>query len=161
MNKKSFWTGYGIGVVIIIIGAFIFKANMEIPNTPLDNLELHDLSGKQVKAAELLDKPLIVNYWATWCAPCIEEFPIFEKVKVKAASKVNIVMISDEKSSTIEAFNKKNKYTFTYLLAGKAISFPQRPVTAVYNKKGELVSQIMGTVTEKQLLDLIDNAGKE
>jgi thiol-disulfide isomerase/thioredoxin len=61
------------------------------------------------------DHPLIVNFWATWCAPCVAEIPYFqEEVKKYAEQKAELVLVSldfeDAYPSKIASFIKKNNY---------------------------------------------------
>ena len=67
------------------------------------------------------NKLFVVNFWATWCAPCVKEFPLFEKVsKDYSTSKVEFVMISLDFPSQVEKqllpFLKKNKVSLKVVL---------------------------------------------
>ena len=68
-------------------------------------------------------QPLVVNFWATWCAPCIKELPYFEQLhKQNKAVKVITVSLDFEKDfdTKLKTFLKKKKYTFiTTFLAAK------------------------------------------
>jgi thiol-disulfide isomerase/thioredoxin len=77
---------------------------------------------KKVKINEVLNMidtssvPLVVNFWATWCAPCVHELPWFEKTVAQYKDKhVKLLLVSldfpDDYPKTIEAFMKKNGYT--------------------------------------------------
>jgi thiol-disulfide isomerase/thioredoxin len=80
---------------------------------------------KKVKIEELAeyirksDHPLVVNFWATWCAPCIEEIPYFqEEVKKHAGQKAELVLVSldfkDAYPSQLASFIKKKNYEATF-----------------------------------------------
>lgn len=61
-------------------------------------------------------KPLVVNFWATWCAPCVKELPYFEKLNQENQNvKVILVSLDFEKQveSKLKPFLKKKKYTST------------------------------------------------
>lgn len=61
-------------------------------------------------------KPLVINFWATWCAPCVKELPYFEKLSTENTN-VKVIMVSLDFEKQIESklkpFLKKKNYTFT------------------------------------------------
>lgn len=75
---------------------------------------------KKIKMTELVkmidtsSTPLIVSFWASWCAPCIKEIPWFEKNVAAYGKKVKLLLVSidfaDDYPKTIAAFAKKNGY---------------------------------------------------
>ena len=80
---------------------------------------------KKVKVEELADyiaksdRPLVVNFWATWCAPCIAEIPYFqEEVKKYAGQKAELLLVSldfvDAYPVKLSSFIKKNKYEASF-----------------------------------------------
>lgn len=70
--------------------------------------------------SEPKDKPLVVNFWATWCAPCVKELPYFEELHQKN-NEVTVITVSLDFEKQVESklipFLKKKKYTFitTYM----------------------------------------------
>ena len=58
------------------------------------------------------DKVVFINFWATWCPPCIAEMPTIEKLYQKYKDKIGFAMISNEDIGMIEEFRNRNKYTF-------------------------------------------------
>lgn len=80
---------------------------------------------KKVKIEELAayiqksDHPLVVNFWATWCAPCVEELPYFnEEIKKFADQKAELVLVSldfaDAYPAKLATFLKKNNYSASF-----------------------------------------------
>ena len=157
-NKKQF---YLIGILFILIVSFFIVRKIKknyIPLIALSSLVLKDLNGKDIALTSFAGKPLVINFWGTWCGPCRQEFPDFEKVKQKYASQVNFIMVSDEKEDKIEKFRIENNFTF--LFAQSPITFDKLgitsvPVTYLYDAKGNLYTKKKETLSEQQLDELI------
>jgi peroxiredoxin len=73
-------------------------------------LELPDLSGKRLKLSSLRGKVVILNFWATWCPPCVEELPSLVELRRTLHGKdVELVTVSvDEDIAALRAFLKKH-----------------------------------------------------
>ena len=97
---------------------------------------------------------VIVNFWATWCLPCIKEIPELEKLSKD--SKLEVIGISmDKELSLIDAFVKKMKMSYPighYKLVQKHFgNVNSIPTTAIFNKQGTLIDLHIGLVTETEL----------
>jgi len=109
----------------------------------MPEIGLTDLTGKQVNLASLAGKVVIVDFWATWCAPCREELPQLEKFHQKYASKgLAVVGVSvDKEASGIKGFLEKLKVTFPVVhdaghqVSGK-YSPPRMPSSYIIDRKG-------------------------
>jgi len=160
MDKKSFWIGFLVGCILCII-SLVFIINMLTvqPDISLDQIEAYNLNGEKENLNKYIGKPLVVNLWATWCAPCIEEFPYFEEVKQEMGSDVNFVMISDETQKKIMNFSNSKHFSFTYLRSDKKLSeygINARPTTYFYNAQGELVTKHTSGLDSKSLKNFIE-----
>lgn len=62
----------------------------------LPSLTFHDASGKQLQLARLTGKPLLLNLWATWCAPCIAELPKLNALAVSKGAALQVVTLSED-----------------------------------------------------------------
>lgn len=147
-----------IGLVCIAVVTLILKAYYSAPKLELGDVLLVNLHGESVKLDSYLDKTLVVNYWATWCPPCLEEFPHFEKAKQEFEASVNFVMVSDESIGEISNFASSKPYTFIYLKSEKAFGdygIHSRPNTLIYNKSGELFKAITGELSYDELTNLL------
>jgi len=126
-------------------------------------LSLVDLEGKEIKIEDYLQKPLLINYWATWCKPCKMEFPYFNKFIESNGDKINVLMISDEDISKQVRFKNTNRYNFTYLKSKKklrAYHIRLIPTTTYYNAKGEHLESIQGSVDLTILEDMVSYHNK-
>lgn len=160
MNKKSFWKGFAVGglLFILLISAISYNFIVQ-PDVSLNQLKVSDLNGNKVNLTEFIGKPLVINYWATWCAPCIKEFPHFEELKKQAGENVNFIMISDESVEKINKFSMSKPYTFKYLKSEKDLEeygIIARPTTYFYNSKVNLITKYTSNLDVSKLTELIE-----
>jgi thiol-disulfide isomerase/thioredoxin len=100
------------------------KLAKEIINKPAKDFKITDFSGKTVNLESYKGKVLILNFWATWCGPCIAEFKDLKIAYTKYANNPNVAfaMIStDEERELVQPFIKKNEYNFPVFFAGDSI----------------------------------------
>ena len=97
-------------VFLIILFLFFFSC---IDNSS-DSIEIVDFEGFYSKIDLTSDKTYVINFWATWCAPCVKELPYFEKVNKEFKDKnVEVILLSLDFPSQIETklipYLKRNK----------------------------------------------------
>lgn len=68
-------------------------------------------NGQRLNLEEFEGKPVFVNFWATWCPPCVAEMPSIQKLYDEYKNKVAFVLISNEETGVINAFFKKYEYS--------------------------------------------------
>ncbi|TXD49720.1 TlpA family protein disulfide reductase [Polaribacter sp. IC073] len=75
------------------------------------NLKLIDSDGKVSSLADLKGKVIFLNYWATWCPPCIAEMPSIDKLHEEMGDDVAFILLSFDKDfETAKAFDKRKGY---------------------------------------------------
>ena len=128
---------------------------------PLWAAEFKDLAGKPVAMQSLRGKPLIVNFWATWCEPCKEEMPDFQRfASGPDGKKAQIVGIGIDSTANMQAF--ANKLGISYLLveggAGgldiltAAGDKPRAlPFTLILDASGQAIFRKIGKVDHAEL----------
>lgn len=109
-------------------------------------------------------KWLVINYWATWCAPCIEEIPELNQLAATHPDKLAVLGVDfDQAEGEARAQNiSKMGIEFTVLTDDPAttlgIAAPSAlPTTLILNPEGQLVHTLFGPQTESGLLALIDS----
>ena len=90
------------------------KPPVEEPKYPTAyDFKMKDMNGNDVQLSHLLDKPVVLNFWASWCPPCKAEMPSFEKLYNQYGNDVNFVMVSvDDTMSDAKSFLTQYRYTF-------------------------------------------------
>ena len=155
MNKAFFKYGLITGVILSIICAISFYFLFLIaPKVDITKMNLVDLDGKKVNTELLLDKPLVINYWATWCKPSIEEMQYFEEINIKYKNDVNFLFVSDEEISKIANFNKRKKFNLFFVKTLENLSkngLNIRPTTCFFKENGVVENVVTGGMTKLDL----------
>ena len=115
-------------------------------------INLVDLDGKEWSLADLKGRPVIINFWATWCPPCIGEMPSIERAwnAVKDEG-IQVMAISyGEDQDLVEAFRERYPMSFPVIAdtTGNVVrQWPVKglPTTVVLSPEGEIVYQVVGT----------------
>lgn len=79
-----------------------------------------DLSGSKTTLSHLKGKPLIVNFWATWCPPCLKEMPVFSNLQEKHPN-VQFVGIAADTMDNVQNFVAKQKLSYPILIAADGV----------------------------------------
>nr|WP_321453876.1 TlpA disulfide reductase family protein [uncultured Carboxylicivirga sp.] len=126
------------------------------------NWYLTDVEGNRHTFSEFRNKPVFLNFWATWCAPCIAEMPSIERLYNEYGDKMFFVLASNEEADVIDQFMKKKGYTFpVYYLSGKlpdVLSSRSIPASFLISPEGKILMKKQGAAKwdgkkVKQLLD--------
>lgn len=127
----------------------------------LMRLRLPDVSGKDQSLAQWRDKVLIINFWATWCEPCLEEVPVLLRVQAKHASNgVKIVGISVDSADKVRQFAIEYRIGYPLVIGGmEVIDLTRRlgnkaaglPYTVVLDRSGRVVKTHLGGISEVEL----------
>lgn len=160
---------YKIAVILLIgIAGCKGKDKPDISNSvesEIDKLNLKNLDNSPIDRGQYRGKAVFINFWATWCKPCLEEMPSIQAAVNKLKNE-NIVFLfaSDEAPDQIENFKTSHKYDFNYVKVEnlEELSIMTLPTTYIVSPKGKLVFSEMGyrKWDDKQNIDLILNIVK-
>ena len=122
---------------------------------------LPDLSGHEQAVSQWRGKTLVVNFWAPWCGPCVEEMPDLQSLSNEFGGKnVQFVGIGIDSAQNMIAFEQKVKVTYPLLVAGFAGTDLARalgnkagalPFTVVVDPQGRLHYQKLGRITSDEV----------
>ena len=93
-------------------------------DTPAPDFEIKESIGKSIKVKKLSDlkgKFIILDFWATWCKPCIKTMPYLEKLKEQFGDTLVVLAVSDETREEINLFLKNKEVNATYLIDNQSI----------------------------------------
>lgn len=108
-------------------------------------------------------KPVVLNFWATWCPPCRVEMPYFENVNSLYDGKIAILGLNQaESAATIEAYAHKNGLTYPLLVDGdmkvnNLYGVLNLPTTIFIDKNGIVREVLIGTINQGVLVDRIED----
>lgn len=134
--------------------AFIKYLNPEAVavGKPAPDFSLTGLDGRLVSLSDYRGKVVVVNVWATWCPPCVDEMPSLEKLHREFKDEnfaILAVSIDSDGAAAVAPFMKKHGLTFTALMDTRAaVQTSYRttgvPETFIIDKKGILVKKVVG-----------------
>lgn len=103
--------------------------------------------GESVTLSEVQDKVVLLNFWATWCGPCVREMPALEKLQEEYGDKLLVLAVNSmEDKGTVDSFVEETGYTFpiAYDVNGEiGVKYPTTgiPYTLIIGKDG-IVKQV-------------------
>ena len=145
-----------LGVVMLCWGAGKSVAGEALP--VVVDFTLTDLIGETRSASDYRGRWVVVNFWATWCGPCVREIPELIAFRERHQETVEILGIAFEKTPTeqIRSFAQELKINYPILLIGDEPIIPLEPLkglpsTFLLSPDGELRKSHVGPVTAEQL----------
>lgn len=126
------------------------------------DIEIFDTKGNAVRLSDLEGKPMIINFWATWCGYCLYEMPYFEEAYKKYGDEIQFLMVNanDDFSDAREFIDEKD-YTFPcyYDLEYSAYmtyGLSSLPRTVAIDAEGNMLYNRAGLISEETLQRIID-----
>ncbi len=135
--------------------------------TQLPDFSLPNIDGSQWRAEEWRNKILVINFWASWCPPCLKEMPLFIKLQERFAERgVLFVGIAIDDKEDVQNFIDTYGVEFPILLGETQAMelarqlgnrFDALPYTVVADRGGKILLRQAGEMTEDTLLPLLEN----
>ena len=124
-------------------------------------IQLDTPSGAPLALASLRGKPLLVNFWATWCPPCIEELPLIERFyQQNKARGWQVLAIAIDQPSAVRQWLQRSPLSFAVALGGlEGSELSKRlgnangglPFSVVFSASGEAQARKLGQLSEADL----------
>jgi len=146
----------------------------KVASVPVPETEFYDEIGKPHTFEEFYGRPLVVNFWATWCTPCVQEMPdIAQLQKDYKRTNLKVLAISEDfkGADAVREFYKTNQLTNLGLYIDKhnalfnELQIVALPTSYIVDSKGKIVAKLMGSIDweDKKLHKMLDKLtdGKE
>jgi thiol-disulfide isomerase/thioredoxin len=172
-KTKYFWKGYILGIAIALLGVsyIILKLNTERPLEAIkgfDELKFVSLKGDTISIKKAGSDPVMINYWATYCGPCIKEMPVLLAFS-KKYPKVKLWLLTQENTDVINRFITKHpelkELSFAHIVIkensnGISTIAGTLPTTFLVNAKSKLLWKNDGGLPQETPTALLDSIQK-
>ena len=165
MYKSAYFWGFLLGLIFVILNVLalpvIYKhSENQIRKVDFSKLVITRLNGETVTLKELSNsRKVVINFWATWCKPCLVELPIMESAYQSVKHDYVFVMINDEKKETTIRYRNKNNYSFEFVYMDRSdfvkYGIVERPATLLLDANLNITNVIIGEISQKNGEDFI------
>jgi len=169
VNRTAILVGILISVPLLIFLALGFQANPRALDSPLVGqaapaFELVDLSDRAVSLEALKGKPIVLNFWATWCQPCIAEHPTLIRMAERWSGRAHFLgVIYQDEVGNIERFlDRRGSWGTTLVDPSSDVAIRYgvygAPETFIIDTEGQIREKVTGPMTMAQLEKLLSEA---
>jgi cytochrome c biogenesis protein CcmG/thiol:disulfide interchange protein DsbE len=167
MNKKVLLVGILLVVPLVGLLAVSFRFDPKIVESPLigkpaPDFTLQDLEGNVISLSALRGTPVLINFWSTWCPPCIQEHPLLEMAAEQYRGRVHLLgVIYQDEPATIQRFldergswgpsliDPENRVGIAYGVFGP-------PETFFIDAQGVIVDKVIGGLHPQYLRQALE-----
>ena len=173
MERRRLLTYVGVGAVAAVAGGAVAWQRLA-PGAASDKAvgilfaqRLAAIDGTQHDLAQWRGKRLVVNFWATWCPPCVDEMPELDSLQAELSEKAQFVGIGIDSAANMVRFVEKVPVRYPLLVAGNIGTELSRelgnssgglPFTVVIDEKGTVIHQYSGRINVADLRKVISEA---
>lgn len=129
--------------------------------------ELADMDGQLRQSSEWAGQPIMLNFWATWCAPCRREIPLLKVTQEKYADSLNlqVIGIAVDFADDVVAYAEEAEFNYPILVGEEeamaiaetsGVEFIGLPFTMLISSSGELIKAHLGEIKEAHIAEMTD-----
>jgi thiol-disulfide isomerase/thioredoxin len=173
VSRSREWTLIAIAALLAAAAGFAYNAWRTAPSAPdrlelasvLMSTQLPDVNGAPQQLGQWRGKVLVVNFWATWCAPCREEIPMFVRLQEKYRARgLQFVGIAIDDLKKVAPYAAELQMNFPVLIGGidtieLARTLGNRagvlPFTVIVTREGRIARADVGAAKEAQFEPLV------
>jgi thiol-disulfide isomerase/thioredoxin len=159
-----------IAVAVLALGGGIIARGLlsaigQVSSTSLPDFTLPDVSGQPHAISEWQGKLKVINFWATWCGPCLKEIPEFIELQNHYADKgLQFIGIAVDTPEAVASYLSTININYPILVGDMpAISIAHQlgdnmdavPFTVIVNQQGQIIHQHAGEFSKAQILEII------
>ncbi len=163
------WLFAILGVLAALAGVALWLGNVpagprisptQVSAAALYAATFRDTRGQAQALGRFQGQPLVLNFWATWCAPCREEMPALSALQGKWAGRVQFVGIAHDEPARVESFGRELRIGYPLLVGADEVDELARrlgngdsvlPFTVLVDAQGRVRRQKVGPYTEREL----------
>jgi peroxiredoxin len=134
---------------------------------PAPTFEATSLTGVKVNLADYKGKVVLLNFWATWCKPCMQEMPLLNEILTSSNMQIETLFINvGESKGTVSEYMEEQQFSFPVVIdvTGKISTLygvTALPSTYIINTKGEIQKIVFGEIQDFSVLQQwLEDAGK-
>lgn len=169
MSRTALAAVVAIVVIVAIAGGYLANRNWTAaPETALPEqritFTLPDLTGTPRNLDEWRGRPLLVNFWATWCAPCRREIPLLKQAQAAHGDNLQVIGVAVDYVEEVAAYAETAAFNYPVLVGQEeamaaaetsGIEFLGLPFTMVISADGRLIKTHMGELLETHLEEIV------
>jgi cytochrome c biogenesis protein CcmG, thiol:disulfide interchange protein DsbE len=149
-----------LGVLGFLVSGLGGKASAQPGDQSID-FELMDVNGKTYKLSDFKGQPVVLNFFATWCGPCIDEAPELEAFGKEYKDAKLLILAKGESKKRMQKYIGESGSKLTYLLdtkeeVSKDYNVIGQPETIIIDENGVIAERFSGPTTKADLIKLIE-----